>query len=56
MMVMPGSVGARVLGIVDGVANQLSHVLVLQPIEDLGPLATGPDQPGHPQLGQMLGY
>jgi len=43
-----------VFGIVHGIAHQPSYVLVLQPVEDLGPFTPGPHQPGHPQLGQVL--
>jgi hypothetical protein len=45
---------AGVLGVEDGVDNELSHVIVFQAVENRRPLATGPYQPGHPQLGEVL--
>jgi len=54
-MVVPEKLGTGVLGIVDCVPDQAGHVLVLQSVEDLRPLAPGPHQPGHPQLGEVLG-
>src|SRR3954451_10297841 len=43
-----------VLGVVDGVGDQLSDVFVLESVEDLCALAAGLDQAGHAQLGQVL--
>jgi hypothetical protein len=43
-----------VLGVVHGVGDELTDVVVLQPVEHLGALAAGTHQVRHPQLGQVL--
>ena len=54
--VVGGDGRAGVFGVVDAVDDQLPDVVVLQLVEDLGAFPSGPDQPGHPQLRQMLGH
>ena len=53
--VVLGDPAGCVLGLVDGVGDQLAHVLALDPVEDLVGLAARRDESRHPQLGQMLG-
>ena len=50
-----GDAVRRVLGVVDRVTDEARHVVVLDPVEDLVPLAPGAHHAGHPQLGEMLG-
>src|SRR4051812_3284656 len=45
-----------VLGVVDGVGDQLSDVFVLESVEDLCALAAGLDQAGHAELWQGVGH
>ena len=42
------------LGVVDGVDDELSNVVVLQAVEDRRPLPAGSHQARHPQLGEVL--
>ena len=53
---MARNLGAGMLGVVHAVADQPSHMLILKSVEHLRPLLAGPHQPGHPQLGQVLGH
>ncbi len=43
-------------GVADRVGDELTDVIVFQPIEHLPTLATGPDRAGHSQLGKMPGH
>jgi hypothetical protein len=52
--VMPRDPGTGVLGVVNGVDNKLSDVVVLQAVEDRRTLPTGSHQASHPQLGEVL--
>jgi hypothetical protein len=52
--VMPGNSRPGVLGVVDGVDDELPNMVVLQAVENRGAFATGLHQSCHPQLGQML--
>jgi hypothetical protein len=52
--VMPRNPRTGVLGVEDGVDDELSNVVVLQAVEDRRPLPTGSHQSSHPQLGEVL--
>ncbi len=52
---MTGNPGTGVLGVEDGVDDELAHVIVLQAVEDGGPVPAGAHQTRHPQLRQVLG-
>jgi hypothetical protein len=52
--VMPRDPWTGVLGVVDGVHDELSNVIVLQAVEDRRPLPAGSHQACHPQLGEVL--
>jgi hypothetical protein len=52
--VMPRNPRTGVLGVEDGVDDELSNVVVLQAVEDRRPLPTGSHQASHPQLGEVL--
>jgi hypothetical protein len=54
--VMPGNFRPGVLGVVNGVDDELPNMVVLQAVEDRGAFATGLHQSRHPQLGQVLGH
>jgi len=54
--VMPRNPRTGVLGVEDGVDDELSNVIVFQAVEDRRALAARPHQPCHPQLGEVLGH
>ena len=51
---MPRDPRSGVLGVVHGVDNELSDVVVFQAVEDRRPLPAGSHQPRHSQLGEVL--
>ena len=52
--VVGGDARAGVLGVEHRVADQLADMLVLEAVVDRGARPAGANQPGHPQLGQVL--
>src|SRR6516165_8086764 len=53
--VMTRNPGAGVLGVEDGIDDELANVIVLQAVKNGGSVPTGAHQACHPQLGQVLG-
>jgi hypothetical protein len=47
--------GTGVLGVMDGIGDELPDVVVGEAVEDLDALLAGEYQPCEPQLGQVLG-
>jgi hypothetical protein len=49
-----GFTGDLVVGKIEALAHQSSEVAVGEVVDDVAPVATGLDESGEPELGQML--